>query len=541
MNIIDFFHEPIQKKSNTTQTSMNTQPMNQQDLMKMLLAQQEEAAKNRAILMTMIQQQATTPAVPAAPAAPAPAVVAAKKVVAVKKTTTSMSASEGGAVRWKENPDKLKALIKDLITLRYKCKTETEFLEKALKVSDFTQTIIANARCKKDVSSRTEGLKLLWKEFPDLLAWLPPVPKKKKKPVIKKKKKRSQKWENLGGYYAVDDDMLKDRCVKATTAGIGVAKKSFTIAEQKYVQELVKMARASTIRADDEDNIKAAAKKFAKDPAMQKYEGKYFQLILGFDNLSNRAYGWKNMLRLYAPGCPPLEDKGISKKNKKAKKPTSPPNMYDAVKNRKRVAATAPLVISAPTQATQPAAKKQKVDDAVGSPTQVKDIIPHRRQMLIKALKHCQLPDAQYSPDKWKSNYGHMLGCTKSKFYRHIEVRLNAQGFKWDDYGQGKGKWCLDHMTPIRNFLQTYDEDVRKCWHYTNIMPEDWEYNLWKSDKMIWRMYWSAGEWLVGGRNESFEGEEMEMKARGMPDGAWPRLNAVKVQEKQDENRLQLR
>lgn len=530
MNIIDFFHEPIQKKSNTTQTSMNTQPMNQQDMMKMFMQTFSTAAMET---FKMMQQQAATPAVPAAPA---PAVVDAKKVVAVKKTTTSMSASEGGALRWKENPDKMKALIKDLIALKYKCKTETEFLEKALKVSDFTQTIIANARCKKDVSSRTEGLKLLWKEFPHVLAWLPPVPKKKK-PVIKKKKKRSQKWENLGGYYAVDDDMLKDRCVKATTAGIGVAKKSFTIAEQKYVQELVNMARASTIRADDEDNIKAAAKKFAKDPAMQKYEGKYFQLILDFPNLSNREYGWKIMLRLYAPGCPPLEDKGISKKNKK-RKPTSPPNMYDAIKNR-RSASAAPLVISAPTQAiAQTAAKKQKVVDAVGSPTTVKDLIPYRRQVLIKALKHCQLPDAQYSAEKWKSNYGPMLGCTKAKFHRHIEVRLNVQGFKWDDYGQGKGKWCLDHMTPIRNFLQTDDEDVKRCWHYTNIMPEDYEYNTWKSDKMIWRMCWSFDRWLVQGRNESFRGEENYWRGKGMPLGAWVDFNRVKVQEEQDEQKI---
>ena len=537
----------FQKSPNTTNSSMNTQPMNQQDMLARLLQQEEEAAKHRALILKAMQQQAATPVVAAKPAA---APVDTVKVVAAKAKAANAKITD----------DMKKAFIASLIALRDKSKTEADFLKEALKQSSFTQIIIAGARGKKDVSSRTEGLKLLWKDAHPVAPTPPPNKGKRTTTKKTKRKARDQKWENLGGYYAVDDDMIKDRCHKATTAGIGVAKKAFAIAELPLVQDLVKMARASTVRADaGVTELNKAGDKFSKDPAMAKYQGKYFQLILDFPNISNRAYGWKIMLRLYAPGCPPLEDKGISKKNKKAKKPASPPNMYDAVKNRKRAAATVarsegtigsnvsrvprdtPMVVMAPEEATQPAAKKQKVDDAVGSPTtvkEVKDITPYRRQLLIKALQHCQLPDAQYSAVKWYARYGTMLGCTKAKFHRHIDVRLKAQGFKWENWGQGKGKWCLDHMKPIRNFMQSLEDEVERCWHYTNIMPEDWEYNVWKGDKDIWRMYWSLDRWLIHGRNESFVGEEQHWRDKGMARGAWLAQDGIKDQEKRDKNKI---
>ena len=503
----------FQKSPNTTQTSMNTQPMNQQDMMKFFA--QLGAAMDTFKLM---QQQAATPATPAAPApvaAPAPAVVAAKVTTPAKPAAPVVKLKKGNP---HYTPEQKAALQKELLELAKKTKSEDKFVQEACKNADFTQQIIAGARGIKDVSSRENGLRLLYRKGGACFR-KGAANKKKRKKV--QKKKDPEEWENKGDYYACDDDMIKERCQKAVHEGIGARKKAFHLAEMTTVLELVKKVKASTTRADaSKAELGAAAANFIKDSNNDKFAARFVQLILDVPNLANREYGYKNLLRLYAPGCPPLQDRGISKKNKK------------------RSAPAAPLVIAAPAQAiAQPAPKKQKVDDAVGSPTTVKDFIPYMRQMLIKALKHCQLPDAQYSAEKWKANYP-MLGCKKATFHRHIEVRLNAQGFKWENYGQGKGKWCLDHMTPIRNFLQTDDEDVKMCWHYTNIMPEDYEYNTWKSDKMIWRMCWSLDRWLVQGRNESFRGEEKVMTARGMPCGAWVDFNRVKVQEEQDEQRI---
>ena len=520
------------KSPKTTQNTMQTQPMNRQDVLTRLLEQEEASAKNRAILLQMMQQQAATPAAPAAPA-PAPVVVAAKPVA--KATTPAKPAAP--VVQLKKGnphytPEQKKKYEKELIEMAKKAESEDKFVEEACKIPKFTQQIIAGARGIKDVSSRENGFRLLYRKGGRTRRTFPKKPKKAPK------KKNPDEWENKGDYYAIDDDMIKERCQKAAVEGIGERKKAFQMAEMKYVFELVKMVKASTTRADaSKAELGAAAAKFIKDPANEKFEGRYLQLLLNVPNLSNREYGYKNLLRLYAPGCPPLQDRGISKKNKN--KPTSSPKKRPAP----APAPAAPVVvIAAPTQAiAQPAPKKQKVDDAVGSPTtvkDVKDITPYRRQLLIKALQHCQLPEAQYSAVKWYARYGTMLGCTKAKFHRHIDVRLKAQGFKWENWGQGKGKWCLDHMKPIRNFLQTLPDEVERCWHYTNIMPEDWEYNTWKSDKDIWRMYWSLDRWLIHGRNESFRGEEQEHFDRGMPRGAWRSQDGIKDREEQDKNKI---
>ena len=299
------------KSPKTTQNTMQTQPMNRQDVLTRLLEQEEASAKNRAILLQMMQQQAATPAVPAAPA-PAPVVVAAKPVA--KATTPAKPAAP--VVQLKKGnphytPEQKKKYEKELIEMAKKAESEDKFVEEACKIPKFTQQIIAGARGIKDVSSRENGFRLLYRKGGRTRRTFPKKPKKAPK------KKNPDEWENKGDYYAIDDDMIKERCQKAAVEGIGERKKAFQMAEMKYVFELVKMVKASTTRADaSKAELGAAAAKFIKDPANEKFEGRYLQLLLNVPNLSNREYGYKNLLRLYAPGCPPLQDRGISKKNK---------------------------------------------------------------------------------------------------------------------------------------------------------------------------------------------------------------------------------
>ncbi len=494
--------------------------MSQQDMMKMFQSMQTFSTT---MMQFWQQQQAATPAVPATPApappaapAPAPVVVAATPAPApapapaASTPQTALQKLQQERINWKGDMD--------------------SFVTHCAKNPAYTQTIIANARGKPHCQCRDAGLRLLFKAWRGFDAnntpvWEDPKPTRNRKKVVKKpvKKQRpktykERKWKNMGDYYAVDDAMIYQRCLDALKRETG-SKRLHSKEEIKYVQEIVAMVKSETCRADAPRAERlAAGDKFLNTQSNEKYEGRFFQIILDLDNLSNRKYGYMQLIRLYAPGCPPLQDRGITKKKKRPSPSPSP---------------AAPLVISAPAQAiAQPAPKKQKVDDAVGSPTTVKDVkdlIPYRRQLLIKALKNCQLPDSQYSAEKWKSNYGHVLGCTKATFYEHIDVRLKMQGYTWDNWGQGKGKWCLDHMKPIRNFLQTDEDDVEKCWHYTNIMPEDYEYNTWKGDKDIWAMVWFSNQWHVQGRNHSFHGEEKYHTVRGMPEGAWRSYNRLQL------------
>lgn len=72
------------------------------------------------------------------------------------------------------------------------------------------------------------------------------------------------------------------------------------------------------------------------------------------------------------------------------------------------------------------------------------------------------------------------LGCTMDFFMKHLESQFK-EGMSFDNYGQ----WHLDHIIPCNSFDLTKEEDVRKCFHYTNIQPLWAQENRVKSDKII--------------------------------------------------------
>ena len=80
-----------------------------------------------------------------------------------------------------------------------------------------------------------------------------------------------------------------------------------------------------------------------------------------------------------------------------------------------------------------------------------------------------------------RSYYSVNVGCTGKELVSHIES-LWKPGMTWDNYGFGVGKWVIDHIRPISNFLKT-GEDPRKANHYTNLAPLWSEENASKSDK----------------------------------------------------------
>ena len=51
----------------------------------------------------------------------------------------------------------------------------------------------------------------------------------------------------------------------------------------------------------------------------------------------------------------------------------------------------------------------------------------------------------------------------------------------WDNWGNGIGKWNMDHITAVRKFDLSKEEDRLKCFHYTNYQPMWWIDNQAKS------------------------------------------------------------
>lgn len=61
-----------------------------------------------------------------------------------------------------------------------------------------------------------------------------------------------------------------------------------------------------------------------------------------------------------------------------------------------------------------------------------------------------------------------MVGCDFDTFLAYIQSQFQ-DGMSLENYGNGKGKWSIDHIVPISNAKN--DLDFEKLNHYTNLRP----------------------------------------------------------------------
>jgi len=73
-----------------------------------------------------------------------------------------------------------------------------------------------------------------------------------------------------------------------------------------------------------------------------------------------------------------------------------------------------------------------------------------------------------------------IIGCSMDELKIHLESQFK-KGMTWDNYGL-KG-WHIDHIRPCSSFDFTKEEEIRQCWHYTNLQPLWWWENLEKGGK----------------------------------------------------------
>jgi len=76
------------------------------------------------------------------------------------------------------------------------------------------------------------------------------------------------------------------------------------------------------------------------------------------------------------------------------------------------------------------------------------------------------------------------LGYKLKELYNHLES-LFEDGMSWNNYGVGKGKWCIDHIIPQSSFsYSSYnDEDFKKCWSLSNLQPMWFDENSAKGNR----------------------------------------------------------
>lgn len=61
-----------------------------------------------------------------------------------------------------------------------------------------------------------------------------------------------------------------------------------------------------------------------------------------------------------------------------------------------------------------------------------------------------------------------MIGCSLSFLRQYLESQF-LPGMTWDNHS--KDGWHIDHIIPCASFDLTKEEEQRKCFHYTNLMP----------------------------------------------------------------------
>ena len=101
----------------------------------------------------------------------------------------------------------------------------------------------------------------------------------------------------------------------------------------------------------------------------------------------------------------------------------------------------------------------------------------------------CSLRNRQKQVLKGITSTTDGLGCTSNQLVDHI-VSQFTEGMTFDNYGNRKGQWNIDHITPISKHEKTPEgnwdlnsEYNKKLIHYTNLRPMWCDENIKKSNK----------------------------------------------------------
>lgn len=62
-----------------------------------------------------------------------------------------------------------------------------------------------------------------------------------------------------------------------------------------------------------------------------------------------------------------------------------------------------------------------------------------------------------------------LTGLTREKLISRMKNMCQKLNLRWEDHGTFG--WHIDHIKPVRDFDLTDPEQVKKCFHYTNLRP----------------------------------------------------------------------
>lgn len=73
------------------------------------------------------------------------------------------------------------------------------------------------------------------------------------------------------------------------------------------------------------------------------------------------------------------------------------------------------------------------------------------------------------------------LGCDINFLKKYFESKFRDD-IKWENHGK---HWHIDHILPCNSFDLSKEENIKKCFHYTNLQPLLVLENLLKGDQIL--------------------------------------------------------
>jgi hypothetical protein len=102
------------------------------------------------------------------------------------------------------------------------------------------------------------------------------------------------------------------------------------------------------------------------------------------------------------------------------------------------------------------------------------------RAALYKSLKSAKL--------KKNNRTFRYVSCSPSFLLERLERQRIERGLS---------EYAVDHMTPLDSFDLSDPEELRRCWHFSNLQALSPEDNLRKGSKLIYDMEWARDEWVI--------------------------------------------
>lgn len=90
-------------------------------------------------------------------------------------------------------------------------------------------------------------------------------------------------------------------------------------------------------------------------------------------------------------------------------------------------------------------------------------------QYRLRNIMACAIRRSLLSAKDGKS-WEALVGYNATQLREHLE-RQFSNGMDWMNYGNGIGKWNIDHIIPISAFNAECERDFFMCWSLSNLRP----------------------------------------------------------------------